>query len=85
LQRISSRLTEMPGLLMRYPFTSEHYFGFAAIAFLVAVEILDERRSMFQRLANAPVAVRWAVYYLAIFALLLLGRWQAKEFIYMQF
>jgi D-alanyl-lipoteichoic acid acyltransferase DltB (MBOAT superfamily) len=85
LQRIGSRLLEMPGLITRYPFTVEHYFGFAAIGFLVVVEILDERRSIFQRLAAAHIAVRWAVYYLAIFALLVLGRWQAKEFIYMQF
>ncbi len=40
---------------------------------------------IFQRLAEAPVALRWGAYYLGIFALLLLGRWQAKEFIYMQF
>jgi D-alanyl-lipoteichoic acid acyltransferase DltB (MBOAT superfamily) len=85
LQRIASRLAEMPGLVTRYPFTDEHYFGFAAIGFLVVVEILDERRSIFQRLGAAPVVLRWTVYYLAIFALLLLGRWQAKEFIYMQF
>ena len=38
-----------------------------------------------QRLAAAPVALRWGVYYLGIFALLILGRWQAREFIYMQF
>ena len=85
LQRIGSRLIEMPGLITRYPFTDEHYFGLAAIGFLVVVEVLDERRSIFQRLATAHVAVRWTIYYLAIFALLLLGRWQAKEFIYMQF
>ena len=85
LRRIGSRLAEMPSLITRYPFTDEHYFGFAAIGFLVFVEILDERRSIFQRLANAHIALRWAIYYLAIFALLLLGRWQAKEFIYMQF
>jgi len=31
------------------------------------------------------VPVRWAIYYLVIFGLLILGRWQAKEFIYMRF
>ena len=51
----------------------------------IGVEIVDERRSIFQRLAAAPVVLRWGVWYLAIFALLLLGRWQAREFIYMQF
>jgi len=42
-------------------------------------------RSIFQRLAAAPAALRWGVCYVAIFAMLLLGRWQAREFIYMQF
>ena len=75
----------MPSLLTRYPFTAEHYTGFALIALLVGVEILDERRPIVERLAAAPVAVRWGLYYLAILALLVLGRWQAREFIYMQF
>jgi D-alanyl-lipoteichoic acid acyltransferase DltB (MBOAT superfamily) len=85
LQKIASRLTELPGLIPRYPFTAEHALGFTLIGLLVAVEILDERRPVLQRLAAAPVWLRWAVFYLVIFALLLLGRWQAKEFIYMQF
>lgn len=85
LQKIGSRLTELPGLIPRYPFTAEHALGFALIGLLVAVEILDERRPVLQRLAAAPAWLRWAVFYLVIFALLLLGRWQAKEFIYMQF
>jgi len=85
LKKIAFNLVEIPGLLSRFPFTAEHYTAFALIAFLIGVEIVDERRSVFQRLAAVPVALRWSVYYLAIFALLLLGRWQAREFIYMQF
>ncbi len=85
LRKVGSRLTELPALIPNYPFTAEHYTGFALIAFLVAVEIADERRSVFLRLAAAPLWLRWSVYYLVIFALLILGRWQAKEFIYMQF
>ena len=85
LEKIAAHLAEMPSLLTRYPFTREHYTGFALIALLLGIEILDERRSIFQRLAAAPVAVRWGLWYLAIFALLVLGRWQAREFIYMQF
>jgi D-alanyl-lipoteichoic acid acyltransferase DltB (MBOAT superfamily) len=85
VQKVGMRIPELLALVPRYPFTAEHYSGFALIGFLVVVEIFDERRSIFQRLAAAPVWLRWAIYYLVIFALLLLGRWQAKEFIYMQF
>jgi hypothetical protein len=85
LKKIGLNLTEIPSLLPRFPFTSDHYTAFALIAFLIGVEIVDERRSIFQRLAAAPVAVRWGLWYLAILALLILGRWQAREFIYMQF
>ena len=85
LQKIASGLAEMPSLLARYPFTAEHFFGFGLIGFLVIVEIFDERHSIFQRLAKTPMVVRWGIYYLTIFALLILGRWQAREFIYMQF
>jgi len=85
LKKIALNLIQIPSLLSRFPFTAEHYTAFALIAFLIGIEIVDERRSIFQRLAAAPVAVRWGIYYLAILALLILGRWQAREFIYMQF
>lgn len=85
LRRIGDNLGQIAGLVTRYPYSADHYLAFGLIAILVGVEILDERRSIFQRLSAAPVAVRWGIYYGVIFALLLLGRWQAKEFIYMQF
>lgn len=85
LAKIATQLGEMPGLLARYPFTYDHGLGFALIALLLGLEILDERRPLVRRLAAAPAALRWAAWYLAIVALLVLGRWQAREFIYMQF
>lgn len=85
LQRIGSNLGQIPGLLTRYPFSTEHYLGAALIALLMFIEILDERSSIWERLAAAPLVLRWGVYYAGIFALLILGRWQVSEFIYMQF
>jgi len=85
LKKIAMNLAEIPPLLSRFPFTTEHYTAFALIVLLIGVEIVDERRPLVQRLAAAPVALRWGVYYLGIFALLIVGRWQAREFIYMQF
>ncbi|HUW37047.1 MAG TPA: MBOAT family O-acyltransferase [Rhodocyclaceae bacterium] len=85
LRRVGVKLGDMPSLLARYPFTAEQFVGLSLIALLLGIELLDERRSIFQRLAAAPTAVRWGFCYLAVFALLILGRWQAREFIYMQF
>ena len=85
LRKIGLNLVEIPSLLPKFPFTADHYMAFVLIALLIGIEIADERRSIFQRLAAAPVVVRWGVWYLAILALLILGRWQAREFIYMQF
>ena len=85
LQKIGAHLDGLPYLLTIYPFTAEQFTGFGLIVFLIGYELLDERRPVFQRLAEAPVMFRWTAYYVGIFALLLLGRWQAKEFIYMQF
>lgn len=85
LKRIAAFLPNLPEMITVYPFTIEHFAGFGLIALLLAVEILDERRSIWQRLAAMPVAIRWTVVYAAIFGLILFGRWQAKEFIYMQF
>jgi D-alanyl-lipoteichoic acid acyltransferase DltB (MBOAT superfamily) len=85
LRRIATQLTELPALVTRYPFTPDHLLGFALIALLLVVELFDERKPIYQRLAEAPVALRWGACYLAIFGLLLVGRWQPREFIYMQF
>jgi D-alanyl-lipoteichoic acid acyltransferase DltB (MBOAT superfamily) len=85
LRRIADNLVEIPSLAIDYPFTAEHGLGAALIALLLAVEIADERKPIAQRLMAAPIALRWGSYYAVIFGLLILGRWQAKEFIYMQF
>lgn len=85
LQKIAMGLPKMPALLTHYPFTSDHWLAAGMIALLVGIEILDERRPLRERFAVMPVVLRWSVYYAAIFALLILGRWQAREFIYMQF
>ncbi len=85
LKKIATHLADFPGLIPTSPFTTEHAMGAALIGLLLVVEIVDERKSVFERLAAAPTALRWTVYYLAIFGLLILGRWQVKEFIYMQF
>jgi D-alanyl-lipoteichoic acid acyltransferase DltB (MBOAT superfamily) len=85
LRKIAENMGELPSLLVRYPFTSEHMLGGGLIVLLLAVEIGDERKSIHLRLMEAPRWLRWSTYYLVIFAMLILGRWQAKEFIYMQF
>lgn len=85
LRRITENLGELPAIAVRYPFTSEHLFCAALIVLLMSVEIADERKSVQHRLNESSRWLRWGIYYLVIFALLLLGRWQAKEFIYMQF
>jgi D-alanyl-lipoteichoic acid acyltransferase DltB (MBOAT superfamily) len=85
LQRIAINLGKLPAIVTRYPFTSDHFLAAALIVLLIGIEVLDERRSLWVRLAEAPTALRWIAYYAVIFALLLLGRWQAREFIYMQF
>jgi hypothetical protein len=85
LRKIGTHLAELPALVAKFPFTADHWLGIALIALLLVIEIVDERRPILQRLRAAPVVLRWAVYYLALGLLLLLGRWQAREFIYMQF
>jgi D-alanyl-lipoteichoic acid acyltransferase DltB (MBOAT superfamily) len=85
IRKIWSALPGMPALVSQYPFTREQLFGVVMITLLLAIEILDERHSIWERLSRTPVALRWTVYYAVIFSLLILGRWQAKEFIYMQF
>jgi D-alanyl-lipoteichoic acid acyltransferase DltB (MBOAT superfamily) len=83
--KIGSHALELPQLLQHYAFTPDHWLAFALIAALLVIEAIDERRPVLARIAAWPVAVRWAACYGAIFVLLVIGRWQTREFIYMQF
>ncbi len=85
VRRIWAALPGLPALAPRYPFTADQAIGAALILLLLAVEVLDERRPIRERLAAAPVALRWSAWYACIFGLVLLGQWQAQTFIYMQF
>lgn len=83
--RVWAALPDIPALLWRYPFTAQHGFLAALILGLLAVELVTEQRRLRWRLWRAPRALRWAGLYAALFALLLLGRWQGEAFVYMQF
>lgn len=85
LSRIVLSVPRLPQLLGAYPYTGELILCCALIVFLLVVEIADEKRSLWQRISASPVCVRWAIYYALIFCLLVLGQWNLKQFVYMQF
>lgn len=85
LRRIGAALPELALIALRYPFTSEHLLGAALIGGLLAVEMVSERRSFIERMSGWPTALRWAVWYAGLVALLLLGRWGEGTFIYQGF
>ncbi|MFW5856836.1 MAG: MBOAT family O-acyltransferase [Planctomycetota bacterium] len=59
--------------------------GFGAVAVLLAVQLVQRRRRMRHWLADRPVWVRWGAAYALLLAILLLGGFDAKQFIYFQF
>ena len=85
MQRIVKNLDDLPSLIGQYPFSTEHYISFILIAILISLEILDEKKSMWERLRVGPRVVRWVYYYALIFGLIIIGDWQLATFIYMQF
>jgi D-alanyl-lipoteichoic acid acyltransferase DltB (MBOAT superfamily) len=85
LSRIWQALPELPGLILRYPFSTEHVFLAALIAGLLVIELAMERKAISLRLRRLPLWVKWSAAYLGLFALVILGRWQGETFVYMQF
>ncbi|MGB0383268.1 MAG: MBOAT family O-acyltransferase [Ardenticatenaceae bacterium] len=57
----------------------------SAIALMTLVQLLQERGSVRELIAKRPRSVRWAIYYVIFFAILLFGQFGTKEFIYFQF
>ena len=85
LGKIAQALPGLPALIPHYPFTTDHMLGLALIVLLMGIEVLDERRPLGLRLAALPTPLRWGIYYSVLAGIVLLGRWQGAQFIYMQF
>lgn len=85
LTRVATNLTLLPSLLAARAYGTEVYLSIAFILLLLVVELLDEHRAVWQKLRAQPTYVRWAVYYLLLFALTVFGVWQMRQFVYMQF
>lgn len=85
LGRIGAGVSELPWLLPVYPFNPDQLLGAALIVVLILVEIACEPTPLAERLASAPLVLRWAGLYTGVAALLLMGRWQDTSFIYAGF
>lgn len=85
LQRSWAALPQLPELLVTRLAAGDVIFGFALIAVLLAMEVIDERKPLWDRLNGGSTAVRWGFVYALLAALLLIGTWQLNSFVYMQF
>jgi len=83
--RIAGSASKLPMMFKTFPYTGEIYLSLGLIALLLVVEALDEWRSFWERLRTWPVYVRWPVYYALLFSLLVIGKWNLTQFVYMQF
>lgn len=85
LSRVAAQGAALPSLVWNRITAGGVLFSLGLIAFLLAVEVLEEKKPTWERLEARPRPVRWAVYYGLVFALVVLGTWQQTQFVYMQF
>jgi hypothetical protein len=85
LSRTALAAPALPELLRVRLGDPQILLSWALIGLLLAVEVIDERRSIWDRLRVHPVAVRWAVYYALLSGIVVLGTWNMRQFVYMQF
>ena len=85
LSRVGRVLARLPALLQVRLKSGDVLISVALIVLLLVVEGLDERKPVWERLRARPLPVRWAVYYLLLIALAVLGTWNFQQFVYMQF
>jgi alginate O-acetyltransferase complex protein AlgI len=67
------------------PLRFEFLVGCVSILLLVFILIVQERLSWTEILSKRPGWVRWPIYYAGVLAILLLGSFGTKQFIYFQF
>jgi hypothetical protein len=73
------------GPAFRGPLRFEFLIGSVSIGLLIFVEVIQERFSWMEVLSRTPGWVRWPIYYAGVLAILLLGNFGTKQFIYFQF
>jgi D-alanyl-lipoteichoic acid acyltransferase DltB (MBOAT superfamily) len=84
-ERIWRALPQLPALLRVRLADPGILLSLAVILVLVGVELVDEGRPIWERLRHRPAPLRWAVYYAMLAALVVLGTWNLRQFVYMQF
>jgi alginate O-acetyltransferase complex protein AlgI len=85
LSRIAGSLGVLPGLVLTRLAGGELIVSLLLIGVLMASELVDEIRPVWERLNARPTYLRWAVYYALLLCLLVLGTWNQQRFVYMQF
>lgn len=85
ITRIFGSIPMYPMLIASYNWTPSFFLAVGLIVFLMIVEVLDEARSLWHRLASQPVVLRWGFYYAILGCLLVIGQWTMGQFVYMQF
>ena len=85
LSRVATSLPDLPRLLQVRMAGAEVLLSLALIGMLLGMEALEERRPVWERLKTRPVYVRWTVYYAVLLMLVVLGTWNFRQFVYMQF
>ena len=85
LSRVATSLPDLPRLLQVRVADLDIMLSLTVVGVLLGVEALEERRSLWERLATRPTYVRWAVYYIILLTLVVLGSWNLNQFVYMQF
>jgi D-alanyl-lipoteichoic acid acyltransferase DltB (MBOAT superfamily) len=84
-ERIVGALPQLPALVRVRLADPDMLLSVAVIGVLIAVEIVDEGTPIWERLRQRPAPLRWAVYYAMLAALVVLGTWNLRQFVYMQF
>ncbi len=85
ISRIWASFGSLPSLVLTRLGGADVGLSAGLIVLLLVIEIVDERRPIWQRLERRPTVLRWAAYYALLGALVVLGMWNFQQFVYMQF
>jgi D-alanyl-lipoteichoic acid acyltransferase DltB (MBOAT superfamily) len=68
-----------------FKFSVDFYISFFLIALMLMIEILEEHFELYTRIRLLPRYIKWALVTAIMLALLVLGVWEASDFLYFQF
>jgi hypothetical protein len=68
-----------------FDLVADFYLSFILIGILIVIEILWEKYGLIEKLIQTPRILKYVMFFVVVFTIFVLGKWDESDFLYFQF